>query len=380
MIATFFDRKFGAENFYTTNPSFNEYEETQNSLIAFTTTLRKNKLKIQPRIYWKRNQDMFLLRRNEPDYFRNFHISDKIGAEANASYVSKLGITGFGIDMSKIYLRSNNLGNKNRFMTNVFLEHRFKLAQDRLDITPGVALTYFSDFKFHAFPGLDIGYAITDNLRAYGNIGYTYRIPTYTDLYYSDPRTNGNADLEPEEAFAQELGIKYISQKFRASLAVFNRDAENLIDYIRPNTTEEIFTATNITEVNTKGLEFDASYNFTLSNFTQTLAFGYAYLDDNILEQNEELSRYSLNTLKHQYTTRLSTRLFKNISQNIVYKYAERTTGQTYNVWDASLVWRLKQMELTITASNIFNADYIETGFTPMPPSNVLFGLRHNFR
>lgn len=243
-----------------------------------------------------------------------------------------------------------------------------------------MALTYFSDFKFHAFPGLDIGYAITDNLRAYGNIGYTYRIPTYTDLYYSDPRTNGNADLEPEEAFAQELGIKYISQKFRASLAVFNRDAENLIDYIRPNTTEEIFTATNITEVNTKGLEFDASYNFTLSNFTQTLAFGYAYLDDNILEQNEELSRYSLNTLKHQYTTRLSTRLFKNISQNIVYKYAERTTGQTYNVWDASLVWRLKQMELTITASNIFNADYIETGFTPMPPSNVLFGLRHNFR
>lgn len=380
MIATFFDRKFGAENFYTTNPSFNEYEETQNSLIAFTTTLRKNNLKIQPRVYWKRNQDIFLLRRNEPDFFRNFHISDKIGAEANASYVSKIGITGFGIDMSKIYLRSNNLGNRNRFMTNVFLEHRFKLAQDRLDITPGVALTYFSDFKFHAFPGLDIGFAITDNLRAYGNIGYTYRIPTYTDLYYSDPRTNGNEDLEPEEAFAQELGIKYITRKFRASLAVFNRDAENLIDYIRQNTTEEIFTATNITEVNTKGLEVDTAYNFTINNYAQTLAFGYAYLDDNILEQNEELSRYSLNTLKHQYTTRLSTKLFKNISQNIVYKYAERTTGQTYNVWDASLVYRLKQVELTVTASNIFNADYIETGFTPMPPSNVLFGLRYHFK
>lgn len=380
MIVTFFDRKFGAENFYTTNPSFNEYEETQNSLIAFTTTLKKNKLKIQPRIYWKRNQDMFLLRRNEPEFFRNFHISDKIGAEANASFTSSMGVTGFGIDISKIYLRSNNLGNRNRFMTNVFLEHRFKVANDKLDITPGVALTYFSDFKFNAFPGLDLGFAISDNLRLYGNIGYTYRIPTYTDLYYSDPRTNGNSDLEPEEAFAQELGIKYFSPKFRASLAVFNRDAENLIDYIRPNTTEEIFTATNITEVNTKGLEFDASYNFTINNFNQTLAFGYAYLDDNILEQNEELSRYSLNTLKHQYTTRLSTKLFKNMSQNIIYKYAERTTGQTYNVWDASLVYRLKQVELTLTASNIFNADYIETGFTPMPPSNVLFGLRYTFK
>ncbi|WP_299120719.1 TonB-dependent receptor [uncultured Winogradskyella sp.] len=380
MIAMFSERKFGAENFYTTNPDWNEYEETQNSLIAFTTTLKKNKLKIQPRVYWKRNQDMFLLKRFEPNFFRNFHISDKIGAEANASYTSKLGITGFGIDISKIYLRSNNLGNRNRFMTNAFLEHRFSLLDNKLDITPGVALTYFSDFKFHAFPGLDVGFDITSNLKAYGNIGYTYRIPTYTDLYYSDPRTSGNPDLEPEEAFAQELGIKYITPKFRASIAVFNRDAKNLIDYIRPNTTETVFTATNITEVNTKGLEFDAAYNFKINNFTQTLAFGYANLDDNILEQNEDLSRYSLNSLKHQYTTRFSTQLFKNMRQNIVYKYAERTTGQTYNVWDASLIYRLKQMELTITASNIFDADYIESGFTPMPPSNVLFGLRYSFK
>jgi iron complex outermembrane receptor protein len=380
MIATFFERKFGAENFYTTNPSFNEYEETQNSLIAFTTTLRSEKFKIQPRVYWKRNQDIFLLRRFEPEFFRNIHISDKIGAEVNSSYTSSLGVTGFGVDLSKIYLRSNNLGNRNRFMTTLFLEHRFKFADNRLDITPGVAMTYFSDFKFHAFPGLDIGFDLSSDLKVYGNVGYTYRIPTYTDLFYTDPRTNGNPDLEPEEAFAQEVGLKYLSPRFRATLAFFNRDATNLIDYIRPNTTEEIFTATNIAEVNTKGLEFDASYTFKLKGFSQTLTFGYAYLDDNILEQNEALTRYSLNTLKHQYTTRLSTQLFKNMRQNIVYKYAERTTGQTYNVWDASLVYRLNQMEFTLTASNIFDADYIETGFTPMPPSNVLFGLRYSFK
>jgi vitamin B12 transporter len=380
MITTFMERKFGAENFYTTNPSFNEYEETQNSLIAFTTTFRKNNLKIQPRVYWRRNQDMFLLRRFEPNFFRNFHISNKVGAEANASYTSKLGVTGFGLDLAKIDLRSNNLGNRNRFMATAFLEHRFKFADDRLDITPGVAMTYFSDFKFNAFPGIDIGYSITDNLRAYGNVGYTYRIPTYTDLYYNDPVTAGNASLEPEEAFAQELGLKYITPTFSASVAIFNRDAENLIDYIRPNVTDGIFTATNITEVNTKGLELDALYNFKIKDFNQTLALGYSYLDDNILDQNPELSRYSLNTLRHQYITRLSTQLFKNVRQNIVYKYAERTTGQTYNVWDASLVMRLKQVELTVTASNIFNAEYIESGFVPMPPSNVLFGMRYTFK
>ncbi|BDW92263.1 hypothetical protein MACH07_10950 [Flagellimonas marinaquae] len=380
MTATFMERNFGAENFYTTNPTFNEYEETQNSLLAFSTTFNNNKLKIQPRIYWKRNQDLFLLRRNEPSFYRNMHISNKIGVETNASYLSKLGITGFGVEFSKIYLRSNNLGNRDRFMSNVFLEHRFSVADNKLDITPGVALTYFSDFKFKAFPGLDIGYSLTNNFKVYGNIGYTYRVPTYTDLFYNDPVTSGNADLEPEEAFAQELGLKYTTIKFNASVAVFNRDADNLIDYIRNDISEDVFTATNITEVNTKGLELDAAYNFMFKDFVQTLNVGYAFLDDNILDQNEALSRYSLNTLKHQYTTRLSTQLFKNVRQNIVYKYAERTTGQTYNVWDASLAVKVNQAELTITASNIFDADYIESGFVPMPPSNVLFGLRYSFR
>ena len=380
MIATFFERRFGAENFYTTNPTFNEYEETQNSLIAFTTTIRNNKLNIRPRVYWRRNQDVFLLRRFEPNFFRNFHISNKIGAEVNASYTSKLGITGFGVDISQIYLSSNNLGERNRFMTNVFVEHRFNLIDGRLDMTPGAALTYFSDFNFHAFPGLDVGFEITQDIRAYGNIGYTYRIPTYTDLYYNDPVTSGNPNLEPEEAFSQEIGIKYLTPRLSLTVAVFNRDSDNLIDYTRTSPDEDIFTATNIREVNTKGLEFDAAYNFRINGYMQTLAAGYSYLDDNIADQNEELSRYSLNTLKHQYITRLSTRFFKNLSQNIVYKYAERTTGDTYNVLDASLVYNLKQMQFTITASNIFDADYIETGFVPMPPSNVLFGFRYNFR
>ena len=380
MIATFQERKFGANGFYARASATEQYEETQNSLIGFSTQYNTERLTIKPRVYWKRNQDVYVYLRNDPTVYRNLHITNKIGAEVNANYKSKAGITGFGVDMSKIYIRSNNLGDRNRFMTTLFLEHEFKVFNNRVDITPGVAVTYFSDFDFYAFPGVDIGYKINDQLKAYGNIGYTYRIPTYTDLFYNDPSTAGNPDLEVEEAFAQEIGIKYFSPKFSGSLAVYNRNAQNLIDYIRPNTTETIYTATNITEVNSKGFEVDASYHFKISTFNQTLAVGYNFLEDDILDQNKELSRYSLNTLKHHFTTRLSTQLFKNVSQNIIYKHAERTTGDSYNVWDVSLAINLKQLEFTITASNIFDADYIEAGFVPMPPSNILFGLRYNFK
>ena len=248
---------------------------------------------------------------------------------------------------------------------------------DKLDITPGVAVTYFSDFKFHAFPGLDIGFKLSDNLKAYGNLGVTYRIPTYTDLYYNDRSTIGNSNLKPEEAFAQEIGLKFNSGRFTSSVAIFNRDADNLIDFIRPDVTSK-YEATNIAKVNTKGFELNTDYRFKLNEFNQTLSFGYNYLNDDILDQNKDLSRYSLNTLKHQFITRFESKLFKNVRQNIIYKHAERTIGTSYNVWDASVIVAVNTFNFTVTANNIFNAEYIESGFVPMPPSSLLFGLRYN--
>ena len=377
LIATFFDKKFGANGFYASATATEQYEETQSSLFGASTTFRTEKFKITPRVYWKRGQDEYVYIRDNPSVYRNLHITNKVGVETNASYTSDLGITGFGVDISRVFISSNNLGKRNRTMANLFLEHRFKFADGKIDITPGVAVTYFSDFKFHAFPGLDIGFKLSDNLKAYGNLGVTYRIPTYTDLYYNDRSTIGNSNLKPEEAFAQEIGLKFNSGRFTSSVAIFNRDADNLIDFIRPDVTSK-YEATNIAKVNTKGFELNTDYRFKLNEFNQTLSFGYNYLNDDILDQNKDLSRYSLNTLKHQFITRFESKLFKNVRQNIIYKHAERTIGTSYNVWDASVILDVNKFNFTVTANNIFNAEYIESGFVPMPTSSLLFGLRYN--
>ena len=377
VIATFFDKKFGANGFYASATATEQYEETQSSLFGASTTFRAEKFKITPRVYWKRGQDEYVYIRDNPSVYRNLHITNKVGVETNASYTSDAGITGFGVDISRVFISSNNLGKRNRTMVNLFLEHRFKALNDKLDITPGIAVTYFSDFKFHAFPGLDIGFKLSDNLKAYGNLGVTYRIPTYTDLYYNDRSTIGNSNLKPEEAFAQEIGLKFNSGRFTSSVAIFNRDADNLIDFIRPDVTSK-YEATNIAKVNTKGFELNTDYRFKLNEFNQTLSFGYNYLNDDILDQNKDLSRYSLNTLKHQFITRFESKLFKNVRQNIIYKHAERTIGTSYNVWDASVIVAVNKFNFTVTANNIFNAEYIESGFVPMPPSSLLFGLRYN--
>ena len=191
VIATFSERKFGGNKFYAIDAK-EQYEETQSSLVGISTTWNRGRLKMTPQLYWKRNQDMYLYIRNKPSVYRNLHISNKVGGQINASYASKIGITGFGVDIAKVDMNSNRLGDRDRWMGNLFLEHRFSFLNNKLDITPGVAINYFSEFDFNAFPGIDFGYTINDNFRAYANAGYTYRVPTYNDLYYVGSKDIGN--------------------------------------------------------------------------------------------------------------------------------------------------------------------------------------------
>jgi iron complex outermembrane receptor protein len=379
MLATFAERKFGANGFYASPSAINQYEETQASLIGFSSEIKKERLTLKPRLYWKRNQDEYIYVRQDPSIYRNLHQTNKVAAELNGSYSSSLGITGFGMDVAQVYISSNNLGQHDRLMTTLFLEHRFQIFDKKMDVTPGVAATYYSDFNFHAFPGIDLGYKINDNFKIYANAGYTFRIPTYTDLYYSDPTTLGNENLDPEEAIAEELGLKYNTNNFTASLAFFNRDSKKVIDYVKENV-DDLWQATNIRELNTQGFEVMANYDFKMGTFQQSINTSYAFLEDDVKDLQANFSRYSINSLKHHFTTRLSTRFFKNISQNMVYKYAERASGENYAVVDASVNMNINALEFGIVANNIFNAEYTETNLVPMPKGNVLFSLKYTFK
>ena len=357
VIGYFTERNFGANGFYASPSAINQYEETQTSLVGISSAYKKDSFKIKPRLYWRRNQDMYVFVRENPSIYRNLHITNKIGLEVNTSYESKLGITGFGIDLAKVYLVSNNLGNRDREMINVFLEHRFKLFNNKLDVTPGIAVNYFSDFKFHAFPGIDLGYDLNEKIKIYGNVGYTYRIPTYTDLYYSDPTTIGNENLDPEEAISQEIGLKYFGSKLNASFAFFNRDSDNLIDYVKENE-DDRWQATNIRNLNTIGFEVNVSHNINFNGFDQTINLGYTFIEDEVKELDVNFSRYSINSLRHHLTSTLKTQFIDNLFQSFTIVHAERTSGDSYTVVDGSMTLQLEGLEISVIANNIFNTEY----------------------
>jgi len=378
VISSFSERKFGANQFYAVQSGYDQYEETQSSLVGASTKFKTENFKITPRVYWKRNQDMYLYVRERPSVYRNLHISNKVGLQVNASYTSSAGITGFGIDAAKVFMTSSNLGERDRMMANLFVEHRFSLADNRLDITPGVSVNYFSDFKFHAFPGVDFGYAINDTFKAYANIGYTYRVPTYTDLYYVGRTDLGNENLEPEKALSEEIGLKYFGTNFNAYVAIFNRSSDNLIDYTKENEADK-WQATNLKSLTLTGAELNLSSSFKSGLYTQNISLGYTYLDENLNDIKTTYSKYVLNALTHHFTATVRSQFLKNVSQSIIYKFAERASGSSYSVVDVQATLNVSGLELSVIGNNIFNTEYVETGFVPMPKGNVLIGVNYAF-
>ncbi|REE82811.1 iron complex outermembrane receptor protein [Lutibacter oceani] len=377
LTTSFTQRKFGANGFYASPSNIDQYEETQTSLVALGTEYGSDKILVKPRMYWRRNQDMYLFIRNNPSYYRNMHISNKVGMETNVVFNSKLGKTGVGLDLARVFLVSTNLGNHNRTVLTGFLEHRFELLNEKLDITPGLAISHYSDFDSKAFPGLDVGYRISDEFKLYGNIGYTYRVPTFTDLFYVGPTTLGNPDLQPESALSEEIGFKYNTGKFKLDIALFNRKSDDLIDWTKENEADKWQTR-NFSEVVSQGIETEINYIFNLVNYNQSLKIGYSFIEDDIRDNNVQYTRYSLNSIKHQFTAGFDSKFNSIFGQNISYRYVERTDGISYNVLDVKFLAVINSsLQLSLAANNIFNANYTETNLIPMPKGNLMFGLNY---
>ena len=58
-------------------------------------------------------------------------------------------------------------------------------------------------------PSVAAAYTLNKTIRLRGSAGHGFRLPTYTDLYYSDPATVGNPALKPESSWSYEGGLDW---------------------------------------------------------------------------------------------------------------------------------------------------------------------------
>lgn len=358
--AGFSEKKFGANGFYASPAYTNQYEEMQSSVVSLQYEQKFSNLSVNSSVYWRRGQDMYLLKRENPSFYRNMHIGNNVGGTVNASYESPIGITSVGIDYRKEFLTSSNLGERKRDVTQVFFDHQFRFFNQKLEINPGASWANYSGDNF-LYPGVDVGFIFNPNHKVFGAVSKGFRIPTFTDLYYVSPTEIGNANLVPESAISSELGYRFQNEKILAKASGFIRNTNDGIDWLKP-TEESPWTAENVGKIHLKGFETEFKHQlFPFLNYR----LGYTYLDNQY--KNKELSRYALQNLKHQFVAQLDVKFLKFFSNQLIYKYSERVNLGSYNILDEQLNFRIKDLNFYVLINNLTNTKYTESNLVPMP-------------
>lgn len=362
--AGFSEKKFGANGFYASKDATKQYEETQASIVSLAHQQTFGKLKLNSNVYWRRGQDMYLYDRWNPGFYRNMHIGNNVGGEVNSSYQWGLGTTGIGVELRKELLVSSNLGERNRFVSQVFFEHHFSLLDKKLNISPGISWANYSKEGNFFYPGLDVGYNFTPNSKVYGNIAKVHRVPTFTDLYYVSKTEQGNPDLRPENALSSEIGYQYQNKNILAKVSGFLRNSSNSIDWVKTDLSDKVWYAQNVGDIKTKGIEAEWSHR-PIDWLKYTV--GYTYIDSKYEEKNGLVSRYILDNLRHQLISKLEVKFLKNFTNELVYRYNERVNLGTYNLLDEKLSFAKKDYSVYVLVNNLTNTKYTEAFGVAMP-------------
>lgn len=124
-----------------------------------------------------------------------------------------------------------------------------------------------ASFRFEGIP----------HVRLHGSIGYTYRVPTFNDLYWMP---GGNPDLRPESGWNQELGLTWELGQPKHLLSIqvtaYNRNTTDWIFWtVRPG--DRFYSPQNLSQVWSRGLEPRIKYRHTFSRARLQLNGGYDF-------------------------------------------------------------------------------------------------------
>lgn len=379
-MVAYTDRNFGANGFYSS--SFpDQWESVQTTLASLSHTLALDNFYLNTRGYFRRNKDEYVLKRNEPSFYQNFHTTDVYALEANGNFESKLGTTGFGVETRKEAIESTNLGDRDRVLTGIFLEQMVNFGS-KVDLRAGVYSNYYSEYGWKHFPGAELGFQATTDLRLYSGYGISYRIPTYNDLYYVGPTNIGNDQLLPEQAQNFEIGAKWSKSGLFAELVYFNRSTDNLIEWTRPDA-DTPWQPQNFSEVKFNGVE--ASLNYRVSPNARTVQvkeflLSYNYINADLINQPGVETRYAFTALKNQLIGGVLIGIGQKLEWNTKMRNVERMNRDPYFILDMRVDYnRTGRFGFFTEASNITNADYMEAGTVQMPGRWFRAGFMLNF-
>ncbi|MFA6831396.1 MAG: TonB-dependent receptor [Bacteroidaceae bacterium] len=397
---------FGANTFYSAKYA-DQYEKTRKYMGSIKGKTKGKIVQIEPVVYWNRTKDHYILMRDNPAAYQNYHKIDVYGHALNAYFNTALGRTAIGTEVRWESILSTSLGKpvpeehqkpvhenglkygKSDRRTNYSFYAEHNILLEKWTFSMGVMAnknTYLGS-GVNFYPGIDISYRPDSNWKVFASWNKGMRLPTFTDLYYKSPTTAGNLDLKAEKTQAWSTGISYRSPAWEMRLEGFYHKGTDMIDWVMYDL-NDIYHATNFA-LDNMGVEVNSTLRlntlFPQQRFLKNIHLGYNYIhqerhDDQVFYK----SSYAMQYLRHKIVADLNMQFSPRLTAKVSYRFQERmgdyiayddahqSTGELiaykpYGVVDAKVTYQAGTLQLYAEANNLFDAQVIDLGNIPQP-------------
>ena len=333
-------RDFNARFFFT-NSTFDQSTETVSGVFNHVS-LRHigDQSSTQIDVAHKVNTDQFVF---SPDFPSTNNHTTHLTNVLVSNYRSLGDHTSLktGIQLDRRSIASNDRGDHDDMHGGVYASLVYN--KGNLNVIPNLRFDHDTNYGSELLPSLNISYNLPQlTLRA--SAGRSVRAADYTERFVSNNLVNltpgrnlGNPDLLAETSWSAELGVDFnVARNWTLSSTLYSRWSNDLVDYIFTNQAdigfvseigslvenESYFFATNIADVQIRGVEFESNVKFDLGANTSL----YLHNSLSVIGQSsslETVSVYLSNTARFFSTNRLSLKT-SLIDVNITGLYKDR--------------------------------------------------------
>jgi iron complex outermembrane receptor protein len=393
------DRAFGANQFYG---PYNSWERTKG---LFASGRQELGSRTVAAFGYRRHTDEYILARNNPSPYENNHIDGSWQASLRHTFpIANNSVLLSGLDFDGDSIRSYNLSGgvqtpalglhaRNRGAGYVDLDLR--PAESRWNLSTGLREELFSGgLQSVLSPHLAGSLRLTSQLKIRASGGYGFRLPTYTDLYYSDPATIGNPNLKPESAWSGEAGADWTpSSRITLSATGFYNRQHDTIDYVRyvvvtvppnpllpPSCPIDTWCAVNLSGLHFAGVESSANW-IPVKNQRVQIAWTQLVGGQPTLTgvQSEYALNYPVENIHAIWTAALRHSLIVTNSVAITRPYQQPGTpkwnANPYPVWNAALTRDAGKIRPYLRLENLSNTGYQEINGVAMQGRSITGGI-----
>lgn len=376
----FADREFGASKFYTSPESdFDEFEATR--VLSVNVALeapRTSRFALEPRASVRRHDDDFVLRRDDPAFYRNVHRTWQLGGELTARYAGDRARVAVGVESYWDQLESTNLGDRDESRRALFGEVGVGRFGSVL-ASAGLRADWHSAYGSFIAPSLGGAVWLSPALHVRTSVSRAFRAPTWTDRYYTDPANVGDPSLDPERGWEGELGLELRTGVVQASLSGYVRSTRSLIDWARPAGSDPSvpWRIMNIEQATFRGLELAVGGLDFLGAHWIARASAISFDAE---EVGDHESKSALRPLTRQASLEMDRGIVAGVDLFLSAAHVRRAEEEGRVQIDARLSRRFSAARFFVDLTNAANADYLDASAMPAPGRAVHLGLEWHWQ